>query len=226
MNKIELYCKLTNECLSNSDSLATFRVDPKKKFYNIQNYFVNSHSLNDLHSRILEPFYCILENDIPWTMELKDKTVLIISPFIKSFQKQLKNKFQMFKDENKKIFLDNQKFVFYESFQTIAGNHIHKDWFETYEIMCQEIKKLDFDIALLGCGGYGLPLCNFIKKDMNKSAIYIGGGLQLLFGVIGTRWESHDTIKKIIRDNNSNFIRPSKEEILSDLKSVENGCYI
>ena len=35
--------------------------------------------------------------------------------------------------------------------------------------MCQEIKKLDFDIALLGCGGYGLPLCNFIKKDMDKS---------------------------------------------------------
>ena len=50
--------------------------------------------------------------------------------------------------------------------------------------MCQEIKKLDFDIALLGCGGYGLPLCNFIIKDMDKSAIYIGGGLQIIW-VIG-----------------------------------------
>ena len=123
MNKIEFYCKLTNECLSNSDSLATFRVDTKERaeFYKMQKYFLTSHS--HLNSRILEPFYCILENDIPWTMKLENKTVLIISPFIESFKIQLKNKFQMFKDENKKIFLDNQKFVFYESFQTIAGNH-------------------------------------------------------------------------------------------------------
>ena len=27
---------------------------------------------------------------------------------------------------------------------------------------------LDFDIALLGCGGYGLPLCNYIKKSLKK----------------------------------------------------------
>lgn len=85
--------------------MATFRVDPKEtaEFYKMQKYFLTSHShLNDLHLRIFEPIYCILENDIPWTMKLENKTVLIISPFIESFQIQLKNKFQMFKDENKK----------------------------------------------------------------------------------------------------------------------------
>ena len=53
--------------------------------------------------------------------------------------------------------------------------------------MCEDIKYINFDIALLGCGGYGLPLCHFIKTKLNKSAIYIGGGLQLLFGVFGGR---------------------------------------
>ena len=91
--------------------------------------------------------------------------------------------------------------------------------------MTNDISKLEFDIALLGCGGYGLPLCEFIKSKMNKSAIYIGGGLQLLFGVMGKRWESYPFWHKIIRENNTKFIRPSNNEILKNNHLVEEGCY-
>ena len=91
--------------------------------------------------------------------------------------------------------------------------------------MCNDISKLDFDIALLGCGGYGLPLCNYIKKDLKKSAIYIGGGLQLLFGVMGKRWENREDWKKIIRENNTKFIKPSNEERCNNLYTIEGGCY-
>ena len=80
------------------------------------------------------------------------------------------------------------------------------------------------NIALLGCGGYGLPLCNFIKMELGKSAIYIGGGLQLLFGVKGKRWENHPVIGKIIKDNGQ-FISPSGDEILHNNNRVEGGCY-
>ena len=45
--------------------------------------------------------------------------------------------------------------------------------------MCMDIVKLEFDIALVACEGYGMPICNFIKGKLNKSAIYVGGGLQL-----------------------------------------------
>ena len=138
-------------------------------------------------------------------------------------QKQLNNNFQIFKD--KKIFLDDQEFIFYKTYQTTAGNHIHEDWYETYNLMCNDIKNLNFDIALLGCGGYGLPLCNFIKMNMNKSAIYIGGGLQLLFGVIGNRWINDPFIKSLINENNSKFIRPNKNEQINNYEIIENGCY-
>merc|ERR1711871_1834309 len=97
--------------------------------------------------------------------------------------KQLENKFKMF--ENKNIFLENQKFVFYKAYQTSGNNHIHKDWKETYDTMCKDISKLDFDIALLGCGGYGPLLQEFIYTNLNKSSIYMGGGLQITFGVMG-----------------------------------------
>ena len=91
--------------------------------------------------------------------------------------------------------------------------------------MCKDIEKLDFDIALLGCGGYGLPLCNYIKSVLNKSAIYIGGGLQLLFGVMGKRWENRPMWKNIINENNTKFIKPSRKEICKNYNKIESGCY-
>ena len=213
-----VYFNLYNECIKNTDLLACF-ID---RIGNIQSYFSNKYNITKVKSRILEPFYCIDEDIKPWTLELKNKKVLIINPFIDSFQKQLSNNFQMFKD--KPLFDKNQEFVFYKSYNTSAGNYLHSSWVETFELMKKDISKLDFDIALLGCGGYGLPLCNFIKMEMNKSAIYIGGGLQLLFGVKGKRWKNHPIIGKIINEN-GNFINPSGDEILKNKDSVEGGCY-
>ena len=228
INKFEIFCNKYIEAIKNSTALATFST----YIINEQYYFVYKYKLKEIHSRSLEPFYCCLENIKPWSHYLYGKKVLVIHPFIESMKNQLFNNFQIFKDPNKKIFLDNQEFIFYKSYQTIAGNHIHNDWLETFTLMCNDIKKLDdefhFDIALLGCGGYGLPLCNFIKMELNKSAIYIGGGLQLLFGIMGHRWENRDDWKKIMQDNdepNNQFIRPSGDEIINNKNAIENGCY-
>lgn len=222
IKKIELFIIFYNNAIKNSDILASFGTCA---ISNIQNFFSNKYNLQQIHSRSLEPFYQVQENIKPWTHYLLGKKVLVINPFVESFKKQLKNGFFIFKDEDKKIFLEGQEFLFYKSFQTIAGNHIHNDWFETFTIMCKDIEKLDFDIALLGCGGYGLPLCNYIKTKLNKSAIYIGGGLQLLFGIMGHRWENNEMWKKIIKDNNCKFIKPSSEELCNNFKKIENGCY-
>ena len=43
------------------------------------------------------------------------------------------------------------------------------------------------DVALLGCGPLGLPLAHHAKKR-GVSAIYLGGVIQLLFGLIGRRY--------------------------------------
>tara|TARA_B100001769_G_scaffold183661_1_gene145316 strand:+ start:15972 stop:16823 length:852 start_codon:yes stop_codon:yes gene_type:complete len=215
------YLDLYSECIKNSDYLAYFT----GSIINEQNFFINKYNLNILHSRVLEPFYSCLENEKPWSQYLINKKVLVISPFVESFKKQLNNNFQIFKDSNKKIFLDDQEFIFYKSYQTSAGNHLHNDWFETYNLMKNDITNIDFDIALVSCGGYGLPLCNYIKTTMNKSAIYIGGGLQLLFGVMGKRWESNQMWNNIIRENDTNFIKPSGDEIMENNNNIEGGCY-
>jgi len=202
---------LYSNCIRNCDAFAVITGALERE----QSVIHHPHKLDFL---ALEPFYRLQDGVAPWSHALLGKKVLVIHPFVDSFQKQ-KN-FKMFGD-HRHVFLEGQEFVFYKSFQTSAGNHLHTSWEETFSIMCQDVQKLDFDIALLGCGGYGLPLVNFIK-GLGKSAIYVGGGLQLLFGVMGRRWETSDFWKK---HDTSHFIKPSGDEIIQNCQIVEGGCY-
>ena len=70
--------------------------------------------------------------------------------------------------------------------QTIADekDDRFKDWFDALNYMYRECMKRDFDIALIGCGAYGMPLAVRLKQA-GKQAVHIGGSLQLLSGIIG-----------------------------------------
>ena len=80
---------------------------------------------------------------------------------------------------------------------------------------------LSFDVALLGCGAYSLPLAARIH-GMGRSAIHLGGSLQLLFGVFGRRWERFDSQRALL---NSAWIRPLAEDRPISYQDVEDGCY-
>ena len=98
MNDLLKYADMYADSLENSTYLACFT----NLCNETQDYFIKKYSLKALHSRVLEPFYSILENETPWTHKLKGKKILVINPFTDSMKKQLDNNFQMFKD--KKIF--------------------------------------------------------------------------------------------------------------------------
>lgn len=182
-----------------------------------------------LHSRSLEPYYLIHSglSDRPWTHSLIGKRVLIVHPFVETFKKQLTAGYSFFGDSTlSPIFIDGQIFTFYKAYNTQAGNNPHSSWKETFEIMCKDILKMkdQFDIALLGCGGYGMPLAGYIH-GLGKSAIYIGGGLQLLFGVTGRRWDKHEIISKLVGMDGSTWVRPSGDEVIDGSNTIEGGCY-
>ena len=157
--------------------------------------------------------------DSPWTKELKGKKILIISPFKSTIDEQLRVKDKIW--ENKDV-LPDATYITYESIQSIGGKGPHKDWYESFDKMCKDISNIDFDVALLGCGSYGLPLSGFIKSKLGKSAIYIGGGLQLYFGIKGKRWDSSPDITKFY---NEYWTRPSQNETPQSGQMVEGGCY-
>lgn len=156
----------------------------------------------------LEPYYF---ND-SWMPALKSKRILIVHPFSDTFQKQI----------HKKIFsnwFEDCTFQFIKPPLTLAGNHQNKDWQEHFKEFTESFKVDDYDIALVAAGGYGMLISDFIFKS-GKSVMYIGGALQLFFGVIGKRWFTNKTILKLMNDN---WIRP--EEKPDNYIKVEKGCY-
>ena len=88
--------------------------------------------------------------------------------------------------------------------------------------MCGECEKIDFDIALLGCGAYGYPLAAHIKK-MGKQAIHLGGCLQILFGLKGRRWDEEEP--DIVARYNDYWHYPMASEVPKGSGDVEGGTY-
>lgn len=79
---------------------------------------------------------------------------------------------------------------------------------EAVTYMESEILNMCFDIALVSCGGYGLPLSIRLKKR-NKKVIQWGGCYQLWFGILGGRW-SDDV--EILKFKNRFWTYPSEKE--------------
>lgn len=156
----------------------------------------------------------------PWTHKLEGKEVLVIHPFAETIKKQYKNRQNLFKNQ----MLPDFRLITYRCVQSIgAVNEEFSDFREAYEHMCNEIGKISFDIALIGAGAYGIPLGAFIKNEMEKQAIHIGGALQLFFGIKGGRWDAYSMYRKKIY--NEFWIRPNKEETPSNNHLVDESCY-
>jgi hypothetical protein len=168
-----------------------------------------------LLAQSLEPYYT--ENS--WMDELSGKKLLIIHPFVKSFSQQVTNMKHLFPNRH---WFENCTFSFLEPPITLAGNHNGKDWQEHLDEFKEKLsEQKDFDIALVACGGYGMLVSEYIYEK-KKSVIYIGGALQLFFGVIGKRW---CTDKKILSLVNDHWVRPSKDEKPPNYQKIEKGCY-
>ncbi|MCR5062316.1 MAG: hypothetical protein K6A89_03450, partial [Treponema sp.] len=92
----------------------------------------------------------------PYTGILRGKKVLVIHPFENTILSQIKNRERIFEDQN---VLPDCEIKIIKAPQTIAGNTDgYSSWFEALEATKKKIDEVDFDIALLGCGAYGLPL--------------------------------------------------------------------
>lgn len=169
-----------------------------------------------IDARALEPYY--FKNS--WMPALTGKKILIVHPFLNTFSKQIYNFDKIFPD---RPWFDKCEIKFIQPPFTLAGNHQDKDWQEHFQLFIEELKeKNDFDIALVAAGGYGMLISNYIFKEMGKSVMYIGGALQLFFGVIGKRWFENKEILKLVNDD---WIRPTKEDKPQNFINVEKGCY-
>ena len=208
------FIKEITDSLSHIDSLAwcsMFNM-PFEASY-IKSYSSNCE-LIDLQS--IEPFY----SGSPWSEHLRDKNVLVISPFTDSIRTQYEKRHLLWAD--KRVLPD---------FKLLTLKHPHSpgidkpseyiSWLNMVRHYKSLMDTIDYDVMLIGTGASSLPLVAHARKN-GKKAIHLGGPLQLLFGIKGGRWSEGDIGKHFY---NEHWINPSIEETPEKYKNIEGGCY-
>ena len=148
----------------------------------------------------------------PWTLALAGKRILLVSPFVELFAKQ--------RGAYPVDLFPGCTFAYVKPPMT-QGGEPSRGWEIEFKDLCASVSKVEFDVALCSCGGYGNPLCAYIY-GMGRSAIYVGGVLQMYFGVYGQRWlrERKDVVNLYMT---TLWKRPLNRPIGHD--RIENGCY-
>lgn len=165
-------------------------------------------------NRIVEPYY--LEHS--WLEALEGKRVLVVHPFTETIKRQYERRDLIFPNGLLPTFdLHVVPSVWYNA----DGNPDYASWFDALEFLEHQVDQAEYDIALLGCGPFGVPLTAHIKQ-MGRQAVYIGGALQILFGIRGNRW---DGIPEIASLYNEFWVRPGDDNKPRSTRDLDNNCY-
>jgi hypothetical protein len=162
----------------------------------------------------------------PWTELLAGKNILVVHPFEDSIRFQYSRREKLFLDPR---ILPEFNLITLKAIQSIGNNAVPFDtWFQALDFMKSRISAIEFDIALIGCGSYGLPLAAHVKR-LGKKAIHFGGALQVLFGIKGKRWDENigkgwdeNSVSEVYNDY---WIRPLDTDRPSNFMKVEDGIY-
>jgi hypothetical protein len=178
-----LYYKNSDAC----SYAGSYIIDTQSDFFD---YILNGKTL--ITYSFIEGVSTVLKSFTDWG---KNKKILIISPLSKSIEYQLKNK--------DKLYIDYQfpecEFKTYNTKITYNSNDDTKEslglvtnnWHEECQRMVEEISNIDFDIAFLSCASYSMFLGNYIRYNMRKQALYLGGILNIYFNIYGGRYDDN-----------------------------------
>jgi hypothetical protein len=206
---VEKYCKLVLSDVPEVNILGTWKADENLCEDELQNTV-------KIDFEYLEPFF----SNNPWTKALEGKKVLVIHPFQNSIESQYKKHKLLFKNN----LLPKFELKTIKAVQTVANEKSEfENWFEALDFMKNQMNKIDYDIALIGCGAYGFNLAAHAKR-MGKKGFHLGGVLQMLFGIIGKRWENPNLFNGFyLKLFNEHWIRPVKEERPKQAHLIENN---
>jgi hypothetical protein len=159
-------------------------------------------------------------HSVPWTHSLRGRRLLIVSAFEDSIREVLPNHAKIYGVD----LFPECTFTTIKPPQTQAAEPSREFDVELTDF-CKRLDAIKdtYDVALVACGGYGNLVCNHMYES-GKSAIYVGGVLQMYFGVLGNRWlrERPDVVRLYM---NEHWTRPKESEKPKNFQAVEGSCY-
>ena len=220
---IDTWCKAYTKSFPLLDMTAAGWYVPTKE---VEDELLSVYSPNVARCplRSLEPYYVVPA--LQWTRALAGKKVAIVSSFTKTIKAQLTKK--VWTGVNEGLIPSDVEWSFVQtgySHGLALGtcewpSHI-TTWGDAVNHVVKEVIDSGSKIAIIGCGGLGMVIGGRLKAA-GISAIVVGGAIQVIFGIKGRRWATHDIISKFWNDE---WVWPAKEEVPEGALTVEGGCY-
>lgn len=193
--QLSYFCDVYLEAIANTD---LFAVWPEGFQKNLDASFILKYApaRPKIDMATLDVLYCAgqLAPEEIWISKLSGKRVLIVHPFAQSF----KHQYAQLKNLHKIPILPEFEATFScppmtQGLKTLSGKNS-----SNLELYLEDLHKLilikTYDYALVAAGAYGLPIGKFLKEK-GITTIYMGGAIQLLFGVLGARWRNRSDLK-------------------------------
>ena len=175
--------------------------------------------------RSLEPYY--VEPALRWTSLLKGKRIAVISSFANTCVSQTTKAAKIWGPEWESLLPSATWIPIQTGYAPrLAGGRAEwnppcKNWQVAMDRCVEQVTEAGVDIALIGCGGLGVPMAGRLK-ELGLPCVVLGGAIQILFGIMGTRWVNHSVISTFWNDA---WVWPSEEETPLGAAKIEGGCY-
>ena len=166
----------------------------------------------------LEPYY----HKQPWSAQLAGKRVVVVSPFERTIRAQYQRREKVWAAKPDMLPEFDLHIIRCPQMAGILNQPEYPDWFAALDALkLQMADAAPFDVAIIGAGAWSVPLaCH--AKSLGAFGIHLGGATQILFGIMGGRWDSNPKIGAL---RNEAWARPSDEERPKKFRLSENGCY-
>jgi hypothetical protein len=178
-------------------------------------------------ARSLEPYYEPTKAT-RWTYRIPNRTkVAVVSPFKDSIGAQIPKQHLVWPSLlSEPVWNSETTIIPIKAYYSPYLDHDRSwpeasGWRDAVRQVVREVVESGAKLAIIGAGALSLPIAAALKRR-GISAIHTGGATQILFGVKGRRWLTHSVISTFFTEA---WISPSADEVPSEARYVEGGCY-
>jgi len=152
----------------------------------------------------------------------KDKNLFVVSSFAPLMIEQWKSgNLKKIRPNFNPTEVEGYRFPYlYNSLEYESSN-------QALDAICEDLAPLvaNSDVVILSCGVYGGFISRFVNQ-LGKNVFYVGGDLQIWFGIMGARWRDSVGKQQNFIDSSEYWITKIPEDyVYSNSSSIESSCY-